>query len=200
MTAKRRFVFVSHTGRADGDWPLEDLCGRAGRIDVLCRNIQSAMFLSHGLRANTDVYLAFVADPEKPVAIHLEGANIQLLNPDERSTAARIRSALRNVPLDPWWEEVEQGVKVAPFNLAQLREDLPGTPVILHVDGDALEDSTLPADPLFLLGDHHPLTEDELALWAGANSISLGPAWYHGNHVTTIIQYTLDRQLEAQNG
>ncbi|MEA3135813.1 MAG: putative SAM-dependent methyltransferase, partial [Thermoplasmata archaeon] len=43
----RRFATVSHTGRSDGDWNLNELSAKAGRMDVLCRNIQSAFFLSH---------------------------------------------------------------------------------------------------------------------------------------------------------
>ncbi len=91
----RRFLFVAHTTPPDGNWGLDDLPGSAGRVDVLCRAVQSTLFLSHDLRRDTDVYLAFTADPERPVCIRFEGARVQRLNPDERSTAARIRSALR---------------------------------------------------------------------------------------------------------
>ncbi|MHB8634091.1 MAG: tRNA (pseudouridine(54)-N(1))-methyltransferase TrmY, partial [Thermoplasmatota archaeon] len=58
--AVRRFVCVSHTGDASGQWHLNDLAAGAGRVDVLCRNVQAAFFLSHGLREDVEVYLVFV--------------------------------------------------------------------------------------------------------------------------------------------
>jgi tRNA (pseudouridine54-N1)-methyltransferase len=198
MTARRRFVFVSHTVKPDGNWPLDDLCGRAGRVDVLCRNIQAAMFLSHGLREDTDVYLVLVADPVNEVTIHIEGAKVQHLNPDERSTAARIRHALRGRHQDMWWEEMDPGLRIAPFGLHRIVQELDGTPVILHTGGVPLSEATLPEDPIFILGDHQPLTDAELGLFTGAASVSLGPVWYHGNHVTSILQYTMDQKQGVQ--
>lgn len=190
----RRFLFVSHTVPPTGDWGLDDLAGGAGRVDVLCRAIQSTLFLSHDLRADTECILAFVADPNAPTAIRMEGGKVNRLNPDERSTAARIRNALRARHDDPWWEEAETGIHVAPFTLAELADELDGTPVVLHKDGTDLESADLPADPLFILGDHQPLSDDELAPFAGGERISLGPVWYHGNHVASVVQYTLDRR------
>lgn len=195
----RRFVFVSHTVPPDGLWTIDDLAGGAGRVDVLCRNVQAAMFLSHGLREDTDVFLVFTKEPTNHVTVRFEGQRIKRLNPDERSTAARIRNALRERHQDMWWEEVEEGVHVAPFGLGRLLKELPGTPIILHKDGTPLAESTLPEEPVFLLGDHQPLTEDELAVAPDAARVSLGPIWYHGNHVTSIIQHHLD-QAEASGG
>ncbi len=191
---KRTFVYVSHTVPPNGNWPLDDLAGRAGRVDVLCRNIQSALFMSHDLRKDTDVILVFHADPANEIAIRIEGANIRRLNPDERSTAARIRKVLRERHPDPWWEEVEPGLHVAPFGLGRVLGDLDGTTVILHKDGEAIDDTVLPDDPVFVLGDHQPLTDNELAVCKGAACVSLGPVWYHGNHVTTIVQFAMDKQ------
>lgn len=191
----RRFLFVSHTVPALGAWGLDDLCGDGGRVDVLCRGVQATLFLSHDLRKDTEVYLAFTADPKLPTVIRLQGAHINRLNPDERSTAARIRNALRKRPEDPWWEEVDAGLHVAPFSLSEIAEHLDGTPVILDKDGDDLESIDLPEDPIFVLGDHQPLSEAETSLFPGAMRVSLGPVWYHGNHVASVVQYRLDRAV-----
>lgn len=190
----RRFLFVSHTVPPTGDWGLDDLAGGAGRVDVLCRAIQSTLFLSHDLRPDTECILAFVADPASPTAIKFQGASINRLNPDERSTAARIRNALRARHDDPWWEEVEFGVHVAPFTLTELAADLDGTAVVLHKDGADIDAAQFPDAPLFVLGDHQPLSDEELAVFADAQQVSLGPVWYHGNHVASIVQFTLDRR------
>ncbi len=189
----RRFVFVSHTVPPNGLWTIDDLAGGAGRVDVLCRNVQAAMFLSHGLREDTDVYLVFQKETTEPVTVHFQGSQIKRLNPDERSTAARIRNALRARHQDLWWEDVEDGVKVAPFGLKRLLQELDGTPIVLHKDGTPLENAEFPSHPIFLLGDHQPLTDEELAVVPDAARISLGDQWYHGNHVTVIVQHHLDR-------
>lgn len=194
----RRFVFVSHTVKPDGNWPLDDLAGRAGRVDLLCRNIQAAMFLSHGIREDTDVYLVFVQEPADEVTIRIQGSKVRHLNPDERSTAARIRKTLRARHQDLWWEEVEPGIHIAPFGLHRVMQDIDGTPVILHKDGSALEEATFPEHPVFVLGDHQPLTDDELGLFPDAARVSLGPVWYHGNHVVSVVQYTLDLREAAR--
>lgn len=185
----RHFIFVSHTVPVAADWNLNDLCGGAGRVDVLCRALQSTLFLSHDLRGDTTVTFVFLNGP--PTAVRFD-ATVNRLNPDERSTAARIQQALRGRPEDPWWEEIQQGVHVAPFTLQEVLEELQGTQVVLDKEGTHLEDTTLPNDPIFILGDHQPLTEAELAPAAGATRISLGPVWYHGNHVASVLQYKLD--------
>lgn len=187
----RTFVTVSHTGDASGDWSLDDLAGAAGRVDVLCRNVQAALCWSHDLRSDTIVVLVF-ADPSRPTAVRIEGARVNRLNPDERSTAARIRNALRARPEDPWWEEVEQGIQVAPFGLAEVLADLEGTPVVPHKDGPAVNGAALPADPVFVLGDHQPLTDAELALLPDAPRFSLGATWLHGNAITSILHWVMD--------
>lgn len=194
----RRFLFLSHTAPPDGAWGLDDLPGQAGRVDVLCRNVQAAFHVSHGLRDDVEVFLVFAADPARPTAIRLVGAHIQHLNPDERSTAARIQQALRARPEDPWWEEVQPGLHVAPFSLGQVLDDLEsgGIPVLLDPDGAPVEDAELPGEALFLLSDHVPFTAEEYRLLddRGTRRVSLGDAWYHGNHAVAVVQWVLDRR------
>lgn len=187
----KTFITVSHTGDATGDWGLDDLAGATGRVDVLCRNVQAALCWSHDLRPDTQVILVFAADPGRPRAVRIDGAQVKHLNPDERSTAARIRNALRHPCPDPWWEDVESGIQVAPFNLAQVLDECGGTPIVLHKDGTALADASWPENPTFVLGDHQPLTDQELAIVGDAQRLSLGEKWLHGNHVIAIVQWMM---------
>ena len=193
----RRFVTVSHTGKSDGDWHLNDLTAGAGRVDVLCRNVQSAFFLSHGLREDVEFYAVFAASPLRAKTVRIEGAKVQMLHPDERSTAARLQQALKDSWSVPDWKEVQRGLSVARFGLEGLLDDLKGkgTPVLLDPEGTPLQDWTPPTDPVFLLSDHMPFTKSEYAALdaRGAQRVSLGPHWYHGNHAISVVQWHLDK-------
>ena len=194
----RRFATVSHTGRSDGQWTLNDLTAGAGRVDVLCRNVQSAFFLSHGLREDVESYAVFAESPLRQKTVRIQGSAIQMLNPDERSTAARLQQALQAAWSVPDWKEVQRGLAVARFGLEGLLDDLKGkaTPVLLDPEGTPIESWDPPEDPLFLLSDHVPFTKAEYALLdgRGAQRVSLGPHWYHGNHAISVVQWWLDKR------
>lgn len=193
----RRFVTVSHTGEASGQWHLNDLTAGAGRVDVLCRNVQAAFFLSHGLREDAESYSVFAKSALRQRTVRIEGAKVQMLHPDERSTAARLQQALAGGWSVPDWKEVQRGVSVAAFGLEELMEDLKGkgTPVLLDPEGTPVLEATLPAEPIFLLSDHVPFTKPEYRLLdgLGAQRVSLGPHWYHGNHAIAVVNWVLDR-------
>lgn len=195
----RRFATVSHTGRSDGQWNLNDLTAGAGRVDVLCRNVQSAFFLSHGLREDVEAYAVFAESPLRQKTVRIQGAHIQMLNPDERSTAARLQQALQASWSVPDWKDVQRGLSVARFGLEGLLDDLKGkaTPVLLDPEGTPIESWTPPEDPLFLLSDHVPFTKAEYVLLdgRGAQRVSLGPYWYHGNHAISVVQWWMDKRF-----
>lgn len=193
----KRFVTLSHTGRSDGQWHLNDLSAGAGRVDVLCRNIQSAFFVSHGLREDVEFYAVFAASALRQKTVRIEGAKIQMLNPDERSTAARLQQALQGSWSVPDWKEVQRGLSVAAFGLEELLADLKDKwqLVLLDPEGTPIDDWTPPAEPTFLLSDHMPFTAAEYKILdaAGAERVSLGPQWYHGNHAIAIVHWILDK-------
>lgn len=193
----RRFVTVSHTADSSGNWTLNDLAAGAGRVDLLCRNIQSAFFLSHGLREDVEFYAVFAASPVRQKTVRIQGSAIQMLHPDERSTAARIQQALVASWSVPDWKEVQKGLAVAAFGLEELLDDLKGkgTLVLLDPHGTPVESWTPPKDPIFLLSDHVPFTKSEYAHLdkLGAQRVSLGSHWYHGNHAMAVIRWQTDK-------
>jgi tRNA (pseudouridine54-N1)-methyltransferase len=194
----RRFATVSHTGKSDGTWHLNDLSAGAGRVDVLCRNIQSAFFLSHGLREDVEFYAVFAESALRQKTVRLQGNAIQMLHPDERSTAARLQQALQAAWSVPDWKDVQRGLAVARFGLEGLLDDLKGkcTPVLLDPQGTPIEAWEPPKDPLFLLSDHQSFSKAEYAALdgKGVQRVSLGPHWYHGNHAISIVQWFLDKR------
>ena len=55
MTIK--FVLIGHRVPSHGKLNLNDLAGSCGRLDVILRSLNSALFLSHGIRENVEVVL-----------------------------------------------------------------------------------------------------------------------------------------------
>ncbi len=206
----RRFVVVGHDVPIDGDFTLNDLCGGAGRLDVLLRCVSSAFFLSRGIRRDVETYLVLPglgsrplrpsdregsrgAGPSGPKTLRFVGGELRYLNPDERSTAALVRTALLK-PLEGAGEVPSTpGIYVSRRGLGDLLGALPG-PVWLVEDGDPWPRDGLPEDSTFYLSDHRDFRpEEEGALrGAGARRVSLGPRSLHSHHCITVVHWLMD--------
>ena len=74
--AERNFVIIGHRAHTEADWKLDDLCGGAGRLDVLVRCVTASLWKSHGIRRNTDVWLLLKGPPNAPITVHFSGQKI----------------------------------------------------------------------------------------------------------------------------
>jgi len=190
----RQFIVVGHDAPASADFTLDDLAGGAGRLDVLCRCVSAAFFLSHDIRE--DVRVALVLGDEYTVVF--EGSDLRRLNPDERSTAALIRTALegreRAVGRQP--VETTPGVSIRrrDFEAALEAARNEGTVVQLHEEGDPVVDTPVPDEPVFVLSDHRDFTGAEADLLADVTDrrVRLGPEPLHANHAITVAHNYLD--------
>ncbi|MCX9015196.1 MAG: tRNA (pseudouridine(54)-N(1))-methyltransferase TrmY, partial [Candidatus Methanoperedens sp.] len=104
------FIIIGHKAATE-PFSLNDLPGSAGRMDILCRCVNAALFLSHDLRRDVRVYLILKGDPAPPKIIRFDGADVRYLSPDERSAASLIRKALEKNVQD-FWTESMQGVSI----------------------------------------------------------------------------------------
>jgi len=190
----RQFVVVGHDAPTTPDFALDDLAGAAGRLDVLCRCVTSAFFLSHAIRDETRVHLV-LADS---FTVTFEGSDLRRLNPDERSTAALIRGALerREDAIGHQPVESSPGVSIRRRGFETTLDALtPATTLVhLHEDGTPVVDYDPPSDPVFVLSDHHdfaPAETDLLADRADAR-VRLGPKPLHADHAVTVAHNYLD--------
>ena len=191
----RQFIVLGHEAPTTPDFSLDDLPGTAGRLDLLARCITSALLRSHGIREDTRVYVVLANE----YTLRVEGSEVQGLNPDERSTAARIRDALEQREEAIGHEEVEVGPG---FHLS--RRDFPtiletvatpgATVVQLHEDGHPIADLAPPSDPVFVLSDHREFTADDLDALAEHvdTRVSLGPVAIHADQAITVTHNYLD--------
>jgi tRNA (pseudouridine54-N1)-methyltransferase len=190
----RQFIVLGHDAPTTPDFSLDDLPGGAGRLDVLCRCVNSAFFLSHDLREDVRVHLVLADD----LTIRFEGHELRRLNPDERSTAALVRNALdeRENAIGHREAESSPGVYLSrqDFEATLDRAGDDGPVVQLHEDGEPIVDVEPPTDPVFVLSDHHDFTDAESALLSqhADQRVRLGPHALHADHAITVAHNFLD--------
>ena len=133
----KQFVVIGHRARTDGDFSLNDMPGGAGRIDVLCRCVNSSFFLSHDLRRDAECYLVLLGEPDPPKTVLFRGNSLRYLNPDERSAGSLIKKALA-LPCDEEFRESTPGVYVRRGGLEKLLTEC--SPALLDEGGTDIRD------------------------------------------------------------
>ncbi|MHC1631588.1 MAG: tRNA (pseudouridine(54)-N(1))-methyltransferase TrmY [Methanotrichaceae archaeon] len=190
----RNFVVVGNLATTTPDFSLKDIPGTSGRLDILCRCINSALVLSHRIRRDVRIYLVLCGS-EDPKTICLRGQDLRHLNPDERTTAALLKKALALEATDRW-QRSTPGIYVRTGDLADLGV-LRKTPVYyLREDGTDVRSLELKKDAAFVLGDHIGMKEkDEILLEElGAEIVSVGQVGLHADHCIVLINNELDRR------
>lgn len=189
----REFVVLGHEAPTAADVSLEDLPG-AGRLDVLCRCVTSALLLSHGVRPDSRIHLVL----DDAVTITVDGAEVRRLNPDERSTGALLRGALeeREAAIGHQPVEPSPGVELRQVGLETTLDALlaDATLAMLHPEGDAVVDVDPPTNPAFVLSDHRPFTDADRDVLGDHcdRRLSLGPEALHADQAITVAHNWLD--------
>ncbi len=190
----RQFIVLSHTATTDPDFALDDLAGGAGRLDVLCRCVNSAFFLSHAIREGVRVFLVL----SDSVTVRLEGSELRYMNPDERNIASLLRQALESREGAIGHSEVEStpGIYVSNrgFESVVQAAGREGTLVQLQEGGDPLAELDPPEHPVFVLSDHQDFTETEAAMLQSEadHRISVGPKPLHADHTISVVHNFMD--------
>jgi tRNA (pseudouridine54-N1)-methyltransferase len=190
----RQFVVIGHEAPTAPEFSLDDLAGAAGRLDVLCRCVTSAFFLSHDIREDVRVHLVLSDE----YTVTFEGSKLRRLNPDERSTAALVRNALEeraeaigHIPVEtsPGVSLTRRGFEATLSTVAD-----EGNIIQLHEDGRPAVEVDPPEDPVFVLSDHRDFAAEETDRLEAVTSrrLSLGPEPLHADHAITVAHNYLD--------
>jgi len=188
----RQFVVLGHEAPTDPDFALDDLAGGAGRIDVLCRCVNAAFLLSHGIREDVELFLIL----QDRLTLRLAGSELRYLAPEERNIASLLRSGIEAGQETVGMIEVEStpGIHASRRGFEAALEDLDGTVIQLHEDGEPIAGTEPPANPAFVLSDHEEFADAEADLLdARADArVSLGPEALHANQAITVAHNVLD--------
>jgi len=201
-------VVIGQQALASHRFSLLDLPSSSGRLDVLLRCVRAALLYSHGLRADTTVYLVLQGGWGAPRTVRVSGASARFLRPDERSLAMLVQRVLA---VEATEAEGAKGAEGAPFverhpGVAVARG---GLPLLAAELGDAahyvLEEGapdlrTTPIEgpaPVFYLGDHRGFSEETRAWLRGVNAlpVSVGPLSLHSDDALTLVVNELDRRV-----
>jgi len=188
----RQFVVLGHEAPTDPDFSLDDLAGGAGRIDVLCRCVNAAFLLSHGIREDVELFLVL----QDSLTLRLVGSELRYLSPDERNVASLLRSGIEAAEGAVGMMEVEStpGIHASKRGFEDTLDDLDGPLFQLHENGDPATGIEPPEDPVFVLSDHREFTDREADLLddrADAR-VSLGPEALHTDHAVVLAHSFLD--------
>ncbi len=175
---------------------LNDIPG-AGRMDVLCRCVAQALFISHGIRKDVEIYLLMLGPPQPPKTVRIIGSEVRRMSPDERNIAGHIRKAL-GLKINRDWRKVHSGVYVARKDLEDLLSELSRSYDVyyLHESGEDIRKlAPQMKNPLFVLGDHIGLKEEQekIVLKFAAGVVSVSPLSLLAEQCIIITHYELDR-------
>ena len=187
---------------AAGQFELNNLSH--GRIDLLCRVIGAACFLSHGKRKNVTIWLVLA-----PHSLVLEVNSAQLpsrLHPNERSIAIVLQKALAS-PSDPGDGIVVHANAGAESVLAHLSAG-GARALVLQEDGEcsigdwlqreyaSAEAEALPerSGLVIVIGDNEGFTASETELLGrlGLPRVTVGPLPIFASHCIVLVHNHLD--------
>ncbi|HIH62011.1 MAG TPA: tRNA (pseudouridine(54)-N(1))-methyltransferase TrmY [Methanobacteriales archaeon] len=194
----RGFLVIGNKATT-GPFSLKNIPG-AGRMDILCRCISQAIFLSHSIRESMEVYLLLLGNPNPPRVVKIRSDELRGMSPDERSVAGLIRKALKFKAREKW-TETNSGVFISKKDLIGLLEELSSFYRIYYMREDGKDLRKLAGkmkNPLFVLGDHLGVKkEDEKVILQFAEDIvSISKLSLMAEQCITIANYELDRAAQ----
>jgi len=191
----RRFLVVGHRATTDPAFPLDDLAGGAGRLDILLNAANAALLVAHDIRRDVEIGLLLLGPPDPPRLVRLVGHRLRSYQPDIRSNAALVRKALLHV--SRLERETSPGVVASRASLPEALDRYGPAFVHLKEGGKDIRDADLPVDATFVLSDNVDLSADEerAVRDRGAVVVSVGPMSLHTDQAVTLVHNELDRRI-----
>lgn len=195
----REFILLALKAKTSSGFNINNL-PEAGRMDLVCRAVSNALFISNDMRRDTVIHIVMTGPDCPPKTISFYGKGLSLMNPDERSIAEFIRLALRkgrnlklNEEIDVW-----PGIKVSKKSFEGIVKEKSKKYqlVYLHKKGKDIRKVKFKENVVFVFGDYigMPRKTEKLLDRIGAERISLSPVMIFASHCAIIVHNELDRR------
>lgn len=192
----RVFVIVLKQAVPDPQLDLNNI-PQAGRVDLLCRVLTSAFFLSNSFRPSTEVWAFF---QQNALLIKFRGDKFRGVQPDERSVGGFLRRVFRHVAgVGKHANKPIMGVSWQLLALEDLPELLPQA-YILEQDGELATTKLSENDGpvFFVLGDHVGFSDEDKLILGNYPKISLGQTELLTSQCITVLHYLMDVNQTTQ--
>lgn len=193
----REFILLALRAKTS-DFDLENL-SLAGRMDLVCRAISSALFVSDHVRKDTVIHVFLNGPNDPPKLISFFGDSIINIEPDEKSIAKLILFALKkgkNLKLDEE-ADVLQGIKISKKSFEKFIEEKSTSHLYyLNKKGKDIREIKFEENSLFILGDNLgiPKNTEKLLKRLKAEKISLGSVMLFASHCIVLVHNEIDRK------
>ena len=184
----REFILFSRLGKTDTAFRS---LHEGGRLDIVYECTVASLFLSHGLRKSVIFHAILNGPPNPPLHIEINGEKLYNVRTDV-DTWQRILKKVISGKQHP-------GITTNKTSFEALLKAKSETASIyvLEEGGKDITHAELPADVVFVLGDHVglPRKAEVFALRYG-KKISLGKQPYLAASCITILNYLMDRRVK----
>jgi len=190
----RTFIIYARKARTDSNFNIEDLPSSGGRMDLVCRAISSALWISREIRRDSRIYVVLNGPPNPPVTLLFDGKEIRKISPDERHLSIWIKKALsEDITKD--WKRFRNGILLARKSFQEIIKEQEGNIYVLHEKGKKIE--KFDENPVFILGDHLglPSKEEKFALRKG-EKVSLGKVPYLTSSCISVVNWLCDKDVK----
>lgn len=196
----KEFILRALKARTDEKFDLNDLPS-AGRMDLVCRCISNAVFISNDLRRDTIIHVVLDGPSDPPKIISFNGAELKGIGFDERDIAMHIQEALKkgkNLKLNDSIL-VSPGISISKKSFEQLIKEKSQEKkelIYLHDEGKSIREFGFVnnKDYVFVFGDFigMPRKTEGLLDRLGAKRISLGTKMLFASHCIIVVHNELD--------
>jgi len=195
IIVQRKFAIIGHKAPSNGDLFLNDLPGLSGRMDVLARAINATLFLSHGIRRDSQIIVHLTGGDKPPRRVMFDGSELGGVRPDERSISGHIKSIIKTkLPPVGIWKNVSSGIYQSGGGIEITLKEWEEENVSIYVlDKNGSNLQMKKHEKIgFLLSDDVPFTSEEYNVISKYKKISLGEKWLQGQSCITIIHHLID--------
>ncbi|MFX1286216.1 MAG: hypothetical protein ACFFB5_21420 [Promethearchaeota archaeon] len=174
----RRFLIISNSVDTSKPLSLNSLTGY-GRLDVLCRCITAAFFLSNDFRKDVTLEVYFRINEK---ILEIQGDKVRGINPDERAIAGLLRKIFQGRKFS--------GIR---FYNENLNNFIKNRKIVVFDSTGDYSIHLLKDHDSFLIGDQIGFLEEDKQLFSKLPKYSLGSHLYLSSQTITILNYLLDK-------